>query len=150
MFCVCVCNKLVKQCKTHILYRCFTQIQLLNSVIQRVDCKENTHMKSSLMPQQDSSILQKNGKQGWDVTAIATNNMISGLPENVVPLKSVHQFRWVNRLNGHKLGCTPFLEIRVWIFFSQLLKGLGSKFAIATPFENVAIPIRWRSQRVSW
>jgi len=107
-------------------------------------------MKSSVMPQQDSSILQKNGKQGWDVTAIATNNMISGLPENVVPLKSVHQFRWVNGLNGHKLGCTPFLEIRVWIFFSQLLKGLGSKFAIATPFENVAIPIRWRSQRVSW
>jgi hypothetical protein len=38
VFCVCVCNKLVKQCKTHILYRCFTQIQLLSSVIQRVDC----------------------------------------------------------------------------------------------------------------
>ena len=38
VFCVCVYNKLVKQCKTHILYRCFTQIQLLNSVIQRVDC----------------------------------------------------------------------------------------------------------------
>ena len=36
VFYVCVYNKINK---THILYRCFAQIQLWNSEIQRVDCR---------------------------------------------------------------------------------------------------------------